>query len=162
VISGGGPGVMEAANRGAFEGRSPSVGLNIELPFEQHGNPYQDISLRFRHFFARKVAFVKYAAAYVVLPGGFGTLDELFEALTLVQTRKGRRIPIVLVGNGFWSGLLDWMRETLIARGMIDAADIDLMKPVDTDDAVVEAIFDFYESRGFSQSATERELMLDL
>jgi len=162
VISGGGPGVMEAANRGAFEGRSPSVGLNIELPFEQHGNPYQDISLRFRHFFARKVAFVKYAAAYVVLPGGFGTLDELFEALTLVQTRKGRRIPIVLVGNGFWSGLLDWMRETLIARGMIDAADIDLMKPVDTDDAVVEAIFDFYESRGFSQSATERELMLYL
>jgi uncharacterized protein (TIGR00730 family) len=162
VISGGGPGVMEAANRGAFAGRSPSVGLNIELPFEQSGNTYQDIALRFRHFFARKVAFVKYAAAYVVMPGGFGTLDELFEALTLIQTRKGRRIPIILVGNGFWSGLLEWMRETLVARGMIDAADIDLMKPVDDDDAVVDAIFDFYEARGFEQSATERELMLYL
>jgi hypothetical protein len=162
VISGGGPGVMEAANRGAFAGRSPSVGLNIELPFEQHGNEYQDIALRFRHFFARKVAFVKYAAAYVVMPGGFGTLDELFEALTLIQTRKGRRIPIILVGNGFWSGLLGWMRDTLVARGMIDAADIDLMKPVDEDDAVVDAIFDFYEARGFAQSASERELMLYL
>jgi uncharacterized protein (TIGR00730 family) len=162
VISGGGPGVMEAANRGAFEGRSPSVGLNIELPFEQHGNAFQDISLRFRHFFARKVAFVKYAAAYVVMPGGFGTLDELFEALTLIQTGSGRKIPIVLVGNGFWQGLLGWMRDTLVARGMIDAADIDLMKPVDTDDAVVDAIFDFYESRGFAQTATERELMLYL
>jgi uncharacterized protein (TIGR00730 family) len=162
VISGGGPGVMEAANRGAFEGRSPSVGLNIELPFEQHGNEYQDIALRFRHFFARKVAFVKYAAAYVVMPGGFGTLDELFEALTLIQTRKGRHIPIVLVGNGFWDGLLGWMRDTLAARGLIDAADIELMKPVDDDDAVVDAIFDFYEARGFEQSATEREQMLYL
>jgi len=162
VISGGGPGVMEAANRGAFEGRSPSVGLNIELPFEQHGNEYQDIALRFRHFFARKVAFVKYAAAYVVMPGGFGTLDELFEALTLIQTRKGRRIPIVLVGNGFWDGLLGWMRDTLAARGLIDPTDIELMKPVDDDDAVVDAIFDFYESRGFEQSATEREQMLYL
>ncbi len=162
VISGGGPGVMEAANRGAFEGRSPSVGLNIELPFEQHGNPYQDIALRFRHFFARKVAFVKYAAAYVVMPGGFGTLDELFEALTLIQTRKGRSIPIVLVGSDFWGGLLGWMRETLVARGMIAAADIELMTLVDDDDAVVDAIFDFYEARGFAQSATERELMLYL
>jgi uncharacterized protein (TIGR00730 family) len=162
VISGGGPGAMEAANRGAFEGRSPSVGLNIELPFEQHGNEYQDIALRFRHFFARKVAFVKYAAAYVVMPGGFGTLDELFEALTLIQTRKGRRIPIVLVGNGFWSGLLGWMRETLAARGMIDPTDIDLMKLIDDDDAVVDAIFDFYESRGFGQSASEREQLLYL
>jgi uncharacterized protein (TIGR00730 family) len=162
VISGGGPGVMEAANRGAFDGRSPSVGLNIELPFEQHGNAYQDIALRFRHFFARKVAFVKYAAAYVVMPGGFGTLDELFEALTLIQTRKGRSIPIVLVGSDFWGGLLGWMKDTLVARGMIAAADIDLMKLVDDDDAVVEAIFDFYEARGFAQSATERELMLYL
>jgi len=162
VISGGGPGVMEAANRGAFDGRSPSVGLNIELPFEQHGNAYQDIALRFRHFFARKVAFVKYAAAYVVMPGGFGTLDELFEALTLIQTRKGRSIPIVLVGSDFWSGLLGWMKDTLVARGMISASDIDLMKLVDDDDLVVEAIFDFYEARGFDQSATERELMLYL
>jgi uncharacterized protein (TIGR00730 family) len=162
VISGGGPGVMEAANRGAFDGRSPSVGLNIELPFEQHGNPYQDIALRFRHFFARKVAFVKYAAAYVVMPGGFGTLDELFEALTLIQTRKGRSIPIVLVGSDFWGGLLGWMQDTLVARGMIADADIGLMKLVDDEDAVVDAIFDFYEARGFDQSATERELMLYL
>ena len=162
VFSGGGPGVMEAANRGAFDGRSPSVGLNIELPFEQHGNAYQDIALRFRHFFARKVAFVKYAAAYVVMPGGFGTLDELFEALTLIQTRKGRSMPIVLVGSDFWSGLLGWMNDTLVARGMIGAADVGLMKLVDDDDAVVEAIFDFYEARGFAQTASERELMLYL
>lgn len=162
VISGGGPGVMEAANRGAFAGRSPSVGLNIELPFEQHGNDYQDISLRFRHFFARKVAFVKYAAAYVVMPGGFGTLDELTEALTLIQTRKGRTIPIVLVGSTFWRGLLDWMRERLVGDGMIDAKDLDLMKLVDDSDAVVAAIFDFYEARGFAQTAAEREQLLYL
>ncbi len=162
VISGGGPGVMEAANKGAYEGRSPSVGLNIELPFEQYGNPYQDISLRFRHFFARKVAFVKYAAAYVVMPGGFGTLDELSEALTLIQTGKGRRIPIVLVGTAFWKGLLDWMREVLVVQGMIDASDMDLMQPVDDADAVVDAIFDFYESRGFVTTAQEREQLLYL
>jgi uncharacterized protein (TIGR00730 family) len=162
VISGGGPGVMEAANKGAFWGRSPSVGLNIELPFEQHGNPYQDISLRFRHFFARKVAFVKYAAAYVVMPGGFGTLDELTEALTLIQTRMGRTIPIVLVGSGFWNGLLDWMRATLVAQGMIAADDLSLMKLVDDSDAVVDAIFDFYEKRGFASTAAEREQLLYL
>ncbi len=162
VISGGGPGVMEAANRGAFDGRSPSVGLNIELPREQHGNAYQDISLRFRHFFARKVAFVKYAAAYVVMPGGFGTLDELTEALTLIQTGKGRRIPLVLVGSRFWQGLLDWMRERLVADGMIDAQDLDLMKLVDDSNAVVAAIFDFYEARGFAQTPAEREQLLYL
>lgn len=162
VISGGGPGIMEAANRGAFEGSSPSVGLNIELPFEQHGNPYQDISLRFRHFFARKVAFVKYAAAYVVMPGGFGTIDELSEALTLMQTGKGKPMPIVLVGSGFWSGLLDWMRGTLLAEGMIGADDLDMMRIVDDSDAVVNAIFDFYEARGFEQSATDREKLLYL
>ena len=162
VISGGGPGVMEAANRGAFDGRSPSVGLNIELPFEQHGNAYQDISLKFRHFFARKVAFVKYAAAYVVMPGGFGTLDELTEALTLIQTGKGRKIPIVLVGSGFWNGLLDWMRATLVEHGMIGAPDMELMKLVDTSDAVVDAIFDYYESRGFAHTDREREQLLYL
>lgn len=162
VISGGGPGVMEAANRGAFEGRAPSVGLNIDLPHEQHGNPYQNISLTFRHFFARKVAFVKYAAAYVVMPGGFGTLDELSEALTLIQTRKARRIPIVLVGSSFWAGLLDWMRHTLIAGGMIDAEDLDLMSVTDNPDTVVSAIFDFYEKRGFAQTAAEREQLLYL
>jgi hypothetical protein len=162
VISGGGPGAMEAANKGAFAGRSPSVGLNIELPFEQSGNPYQDISLRFRHFFARKVAFVKYAAAYVVMPGGFGTLDELSEALTLIQTGKGRTIPIVLVGSVFWSGLLDWMRATLAAQGMIDLKDLDLMRVVDDNDLVVDAIFDFYEKRGFAATAAEREQLLYL
>jgi uncharacterized protein (TIGR00730 family) len=162
VISGGGPGVMEAANKGAFDGRSPSVGLNIELPFEQHGNPFQDISLRFRHFFARKVAFVKYAAAYVVMPGGFGTLDELTEALTLIQTRMGRTIPIVLVGSDFWGGLLTWMKSTLVAQGMIAETDLDLMKLVDDSDAVVDAIFDFYERRGFAQTPAEREQLLYL
>jgi uncharacterized protein (TIGR00730 family) len=162
VISGGGPGIMEAANRGAYEGPSPSVGLNIELPFEQYGNPYQDISLRFRHFFARKVAFVKYAAAYVVMPGGFGTLDELSEALTLMQTGKGKPIPIVLVGSAFWSGLLQWMRGTLVTEGMIGAADIDMMRIVDDSDGVVNAIFDFYAARGFEQSATDREKLLYL
>jgi uncharacterized protein (TIGR00730 family) len=157
VISGGGPGIMEAANRGAFSGASPSVGLNIE-----HGNPYQDISLRFRHFFARKVAFVKFAAAYVVMPGGFGTLDELSEALTLMQTGKGKSMPIVLVGTRFWSGLLDWMRSTLLADGMIGPTDLEMMRIVDDSDSVVNAIFDFYEARGFEQSATDREKLLYL
>ena len=162
VISGGGPGVMEAANRGAIAGRAPSVGLNIELPHEQHGNPYQNISLKFRHFFARKVAFVKCAAAYVVMPGGFGTLDELSEALTLIQTGKGRRIPIVLVGTTFWEGLLDWMRTTLVDHGMIDIKDLDLMTITDDADTVVASIFDFYEKRGFEQTAAEREKLLYL
>ena len=162
VISGGGPGIMEAANKGAFEGASPSVGLNIELPFEQSGNPYQDISLRFRHFFARKVAFVKYAAAYVVMPGGFGTLDELSEALTLMQTGKGKKMPVVLVGSAFWGGLLQWMRSTLATEGMISESDLDMMRVVDDSDAVVSALFDFYDARGFEQSATEREQLLYL
>lgn len=162
VISGGGPGVMEAANKGAFAGRSPSVGLNIELPHEQHGNPYQDISLRFRHFFARKVAFVKYASAYVVMQGGFGTLDELFEALTLIQTGKGRRMPIVLVGSDYWRGLLGWIENTLAAQGMINPEDLKLMQLVDDSDAVVNAIFDFYEAKGFATSAAEREQLLYL
>jgi uncharacterized protein (TIGR00730 family) len=162
VISGGGPGIMEAANKGAFEGASPSVGLNIELPFEQSGNAYQDISLRFRHFFARKVAFVKYAAAYVVMPGGFGTLDELSEALTLMQTGKGRKMPVVLVGSAFWSGLLAWMRETLVAEGMINDTDLEMMRVVDDSDSVVNALFDFYDARGFAQTASEREQLLYL
>ena len=121
MISGGGPGIMEAANKGAFFGSSPAVGLNIQLPREQLGNPYQDISLTFRHFFARKVMFVKFATAYVVMPGGFGTLDELIEALTLVQTGKTRKMPIILVHEPFWRGLLDWFRERLVGEGMIDA-----------------------------------------
>ena len=124
VVSGGGPGIMEAANRGAYDGKSPSIGLNIKLPMEQAGNPYQDISLTFKHFFARKVMFVKYASAYVVLPGGFGTLDEFAEILTLVQTGKSRRIPIILVGSDFWSGLLDWFRTAMISAGTISSEDM--------------------------------------
>jgi len=162
VLSGGGQGTMEAANKGAFGGRSPSVGLNIELPHEQCGNAYQNISLRFRHFFARKVSFVKYAAAYVVMPGGFGTLDELSEALTLIQTKVGRRIPIVLVDAAFWEGLLGWMRQRLVTDGMIDEQDLDLMQVVETPDQVVDAIFDFYEARGFLQTDMEREQLLYL
>lgn len=162
VVSGGGPGVMEAANKGAFFGRSPSVGLNIQLPHEQHANPYQDISLTFRHFFARKVMFVKFAVAYVIMPGGFGTLDELMEVLTLVQTGKTRRIPIILVQSRFWQGLLDWFRDTLVAEGMIDADDMHLIQVIDEPDKVVEAIFQHYEHRGFEPSVKEREILLNL
>jgi uncharacterized protein (TIGR00730 family) len=162
VISGGGPGVMEAANKGAFFGRSPSVGLNIELPHEQRPNPYQDVSQTFRHFFARKVAFVKFAVAYVVLPGGFGTLDELFEALTLVQTGKTRRIPIILVHAPFWQGLLEWFRDRLVGEGMISPEDMDLIRIIDEPAKVVSAIFDHYEARGFALSAREREIQLNL
>jgi uncharacterized protein (TIGR00730 family) len=146
VISGGGPGIMEAANKGAFEGRSPSVGLNIELPLEQKSNTWQNISLSFRHFFSRKVAFVRYADAYVVLPGGWGTLDELTEVLTLIQTGKSRRIPVILVGTTFWRGLLDWFRNTLVANGMIGPQDLDLVQLIDEPANVVDAIFAFYEA----------------
>lgn len=162
VISGGGPGLMEAANKGAFAGRSPSVGLNIQLPHEQKANPYQDISQTFRHFFARKYMFVRFANAYVVAPGGFGTLDELLEALTLIQTGKGRKIPIILVGSGFWGGLVDWFRERLVSEGMIDTKDMDLIQVLDTPEDVVNAIFCHYEARGFAMSAEERDMMLNL
>ena len=162
VISGGGPGIMEAANKGAFFGKSPSVGLNIQLPHEQHDNPYQDISQSFAHFFARKVMFVKFASAYVVMPGGFGTLDELMEALTLVQTGKSRKIPIILVGTLFWSGLLDWFKTTLVDEGMINADDMELIKVIDKPEDVVSAIFDHYEKRGFAPTAKEREIQLYL
>ena len=122
VVSGGGPGVMEAANKGAFAGKSASVGLNIKLPHEQSGNPYQDIGLNFRYFFARKVMFAKYASAYVVMPGGFGTLDEFAEILTLIQTGKAKRIPIVLYGTAFWAPLVEWFRTTLVHDGTISAS----------------------------------------
>jgi len=162
VISGGGPGIMEAANKGAFYGKSPSVGLNIQLPHEQSNNPYQNISQTFQHFFARKVMFVKFASAYVVMPGGFGTLDELMEALTLVQTGKTRRIPIILVGSDFWKGMLDWFRLSLLAEGMIHSEDIDLIQVIDDPAAIVNAIFKHYESRGFELSDAEREMQLNL
>jgi hypothetical protein len=162
VISGGGPGIMEATNKGAFHGRSAAVGLNIQLPHEQHANPFQDISQTFRHFFARKYMFVKYATAYVVLPGGFGTLDELMEALTLVQTGKTRKMPIILVHSPFWAGLMEWFRQTLITEKMIDEADLGLIRLIDEPAEVVEAIFKHYEGRGLEPSAAERELQLNL
>ncbi|MDH5544468.1 MAG: TIGR00730 family Rossman fold protein [Gammaproteobacteria bacterium] len=162
VVSGGGPGIMEAANKGAYGGKSPSIGLNIQLPFEQSGNSYQDISLTFRHFFSRKVMFVKHAAAYVVMPGGFGTLDELAEILTLVQTGKTRKIPIILVKAEFWQGLLKWFEETLIPQGMIDADDMKLIQIIEEPKKITEAIFKHYEQHGFEPSAEEKETMLDL
>ena len=162
VISGGGPGVMEAANKGAFFGRSLSVGLNIQLPHEQISNQYQDVSQTFRHFFARKVMFVKFASAYVVVPGGFGTMDELMEAMTLVQTQKIRRIPIILVQESYWRGLIDWMKDRMVSERMIDAADMDLIKVIDEPKQVVEAIFNHYEKRGFEPSAADREAQLNL
>ncbi|MFZ6655374.1 TIGR00730 family Rossman fold protein [Undibacterium sp. TJN19] len=157
VISGGGPGIMEAANKGAFEGTSPSVGLNIELPHEQSSNPWQNISLTFRHFFARKVAFVKYADAYVVFPGGFGTLDELSEVLTLIQTGKTRHIPVILVGTTFWSGLLDWIRIQLAGKGMINPDDLNLVQLIDEPANIVDAIFAFYEARDIELSEADRQ-----
>jgi hypothetical protein len=162
VISGGGPGIMEASNKGAYFGRSVSIGLNIQLPHEQHTNSYQDISQTFQHFFARKFMFVKFASAYVVLPGGFGTLDEVMEALTLIQTGKSRRIPLILVHSPFWKGLLDWFRERLISEGMIDPADLDLVQLIDEPKEVVDAIFHHYEKRGFAPSAAESEILLNL
>ncbi|MFM9836242.1 MAG: TIGR00730 family Rossman fold protein [Methylophilaceae bacterium] len=162
VISGGGPGIMEAANKGAFYGDAPSVGLNIELPHEQSGNDFQDISLTFHHFFMRKVMFVKYASAYVVMPGGFGTMDELMEAITLVQTGKSRRIPIILVGKSFWEGLLVWIKNTLVAEGMASPEDLDLIQVIDQPKDIVGAIFKHYESRGFKLSPAERKIQLYL
>jgi uncharacterized protein (TIGR00730 family) len=140
VITGGGPGIMEAANRGAQEVGACSVGLNIELPFEEDANPYQDIALTFHYFFTRKLMFVRYAAAFVVFPGGFGTLDELFEALVLIQTRKIRSFPTVLVGTGWWSGLIGWMRERLADESMIAPGDLDLMRCIDDPDEVVAVV----------------------
>jgi len=162
VVSGGGPGIMEAANKGGFAGRSPSIGLNIELPHEQNPNPYQDVSLTFRHFFSRKVMFVKFATAYVVMPGGFGTLDELAEMLTLVQTGKSRRIPIILVDSNFWAGLIDWFKNTLVSEGTISETDLDLIQIIDDPDEIIEAIFCYYEHRRFEPTEEEAELQLNL
>ena len=162
VISGGGPGIMEAANKGAFPGKSPSIGLNIELPHEQSKNPYQDVSQNFKHFFMRKVMFVKYASAYVVMPGGFGTLDEVMEAITLVQTGKSLKMPIILVGEAFWRGLVDWIKTTLVDEKMISVEDLDLIQVIDEPKAIVEAIFKHYETRGFKLSAEEERVQLYL
>ncbi len=156
IVSGGGPGVMEAANKGAQAGASASIGVNIELPHEQSANEYQDISLYFRHFFSRKVMFVKYASAYVVMPGGFGTLDELAEILTLIQTGKTRRIPIVLVETDFWKGLVDWFKNTLVAEGTISPKDMELFVMVDDADSAVEYILK--HQTDITEPASDEEL----
>ena len=140
IISGGGPGLMEAANKGAKKGKGLSIGLNIELPEEQSPNRYQDISLEFRYFFCRKMMFVKYSCGYVIMPGGFGTLDELFEALTLIQTKKIRRFPLILYGSEFWGGMLDWISNTLLSNGTIDKEDIKIFQVVDDPEEAVSII----------------------
>lgn len=152
VVTGGGPGIMEAGNRGAHRGKGVSVGLNIELPFEQHDNPYidEDKNLHFDYFFVRKVMFVKYSQGFVVMPGGFGTMDELFEAVTLIQTKKIGKFPIVLVGTTYWSGLVDWIKNTLIEEGAVSLEDLDLISVVDTEDEVLEVINTFYKKYSLS------------
>ena len=148
IISGGGPGIMEAANKGAFEGDGTSVGLNIDLPFEQNDNPYidRDKNLYFDYFFVRKVMFVKYAQGFIVMPGGFGTLDELFEALTLIQTQKINKFPIILVGKEFWQGLMDWVKKMVCEEFQnINPEDLDLIRLVDNEDEVVQILDDFYK-----------------
>jgi uncharacterized protein (TIGR00730 family) len=153
VITGGGPGIMEAGNKGAHLGGGTSVGLNIELPFEQHDNPYidSDKNLDFDYFFVRKVMFVKYSQGFVVMPGGFGTLDELFEAITLIQTHKIEKFPIILVGTDFWKGLFEWVKTTLLAEfGNISEKDLDLINIVDTEDEVIAILDAFYKESEFS------------
>lgn len=140
VITGGGPGIMEAANKGAAEAGGTSVGMNIQLPFEQKPNPYANIAINYHYFFIRKVMFVKYAMAYVILPGGFGTLDELFEALTLIQTRRIKGFPVILMGSEYWRGLLHWMKNTMLKEDMILPEDLELLKIIDDPDEVVKHI----------------------
>ncbi|MDX1277692.1 TIGR00730 family Rossman fold protein [Oceanihabitans sediminis] len=153
VITGGGPGIMEAGNKGAHLGGGTSVGLNIDLPFEQHDNPYidHDKSLDFDYFFVRKVMFVKYSQGFVVMPGGFGTLDELFEAITLIQTNKIEKFPIILVGTEFWEGLFEWVKTTLLDKfNNISPKDMDLIHLVDTEDEVIDILDAWYKEYGFS------------
>ena len=154
VITGGGPGTMEAANRGCREGGGLSVGCNIELPHEQGMNRYVDLGVEFRYFFARKVMFVKYADAFVILPGGFGTLDELFESLTLIQTGKVRHFPVVLVGTAYWTGLLDWIRDSVLARGNIEEADLGLVQVTDDPAEVVRVVRTFSEAKDIESAGS--------
>ena len=151
VITGGGPGAMEAANRGAHEAGGLSIGANIELPHEQHPNPYVDLSVEFHYFFARKTMFVKYADAFVIMPGGFGTLDELFEALTLIQTGKVRNFPVVLIGHAYWDGLLAWMREVQLPAGAIAQADLDLLTVTDDPDEACSIIAAYAKANGIER-----------
>lgn len=144
VITGGGPGIMEAGNRGAYRQGGKSIGLNITLPCEQHPNPYQDVSLSFRYFFVRKFMFIKHAVAFAIFPGGFGTLDELFEALTLIQTEKIEPFPVVMVGKDYWSGLLHWLRHTVLDNGCVNPIDLDLIKIVDSAEEAMAIIGHHY------------------
>lgn len=153
IISGGGPGIMEAANKGARQGGGTSVGLNIELPFEQHDNPYidKDKNLEFDYFFVRKVMFVKYSQGFVVMPGGFGTMDEFFEALTLIQTFKIDKFPIILVGKDYWTGLIDWIKDVMCEKfNTVNKSDLDLISLVDHEDEVVEILDNFYNEYDLS------------
>lgn len=140
VITGGGGGIMEAANKGANEAGGTSVGLNIRLPFEQKPNPYATLQMEFKYFFIRKVMFIKYAAAYIVMPGGFGTMDELFEVMTLVQTRRIRPFPIIMVGTDYWSGLLEWIRNQLLAQSLISPKDMDIIQVLDDPEEIVNTV----------------------
>ncbi len=140
VITGGGPGIMEGANRGAKEAGGTSVGLNIELPFEQIPNPYADIQVDFKYFFIRKVMLVKYALAYIIMPGGFGTLDELFEAVTLIQTERIKSFPVILVGSDYWQGLLDWIKERMLAEKRVSPEDVDILQIIDDPEDIVKAV----------------------
>ncbi len=153
IITGGGPGVMEAANKGAQEGRNLSVGCNIELPFEQHSNAYLDIDLEFKYFFVRKTLFVKYSSAFIIFPGGFGTMDELFEALTLIQTKKVSNFPIILYGSKYWGGLIDWMRTTMLALENISAGDIDLLKLSDSPQEICDLVCEAYKQNSLLEKS---------
>lgn len=148
VITGGGPGIMEGANRGAKEGKAPSVGLNIEIPSEQFPNKYQDVPLSFRYFFIRKLMFIKYAMAFIIFPGGFGTMDELFEALTLVQTKRIQSFPIILYGTAYWQGMIDWMKNTLVPQGTISREDLSLFSLVNSPREVCFLIEEHYRVFG--------------
>ncbi len=155
VITGGGPGIMEAANKGASQAQGISVGLNIVLPKEQKPNPHSNVAIHFHYFFIRKVALVKYSVAFVFMPGGFGTIDELFEIATLIQTHRIPRFPLILVGRDYWKGLLDWLRSTLEAQGMISAGDLDLLKLADSPEEVLRIITDYREMVGIPESVPD-------
>jgi uncharacterized protein (TIGR00730 family) len=155
IITGGGPGIMEAANKGAKEGGAMSVGLNIELPFEQHVNPYVDIDIEFRYFFVRKTLLVKYAQAFIIFPGGFGTMDELFEAMTLIQTGKIKMFPVILYGSAYWAGMLDWVRNTMLTDGKISPDDLNLLRVLDTPQEVCDTLMRI--ARGDSEQPEKEE-----
>lgn len=155
VITGGGPGIMEAANRGAFEAGGLSIGCNIELPFEQSPNAYQTRSLTFKYFFVRKMMFVKYSLGFIIFPGGFGTLDELFEALTLIQTKKIRDFPVILFGSDYWEGLLNWIRDYMLAQGKVNASDVRLFQVTDSPSEIVEIMLRSQSSNGELQGIVD-------